>query len=61
LTAPSPNAKNCQPARHRTPGDIMSEHRATSSRNARATSSESAVEQLDQILKTAKGVTFKAG
>jgi len=26
----------------RTPGDIMSEHRATSSRNARATSSESA-------------------
>jgi hypothetical protein len=41
-TAPSPNAKNCQPERHRTPGDIMSEHRATSSRNARATSSESA-------------------
>src|SRR5438552_14639418 len=37
-----PNAKNYPPARHRTPGDIMSEHRATSSRNARATSSESA-------------------
>jgi hypothetical protein len=29
-------------ASHRTPGDIMSERRATSSRNARATSSESA-------------------
>ena len=42
LTAPSPNAKNCQPAWHRTPGDIMSEHRATSSRKARATSSETA-------------------
>ena len=37
-----PNAKNCQPARHRTPGDIRSEHRARSSRNAWATSSESA-------------------
>jgi VIT1/CCC1 family predicted Fe2+/Mn2+ transporter len=31
-------------ARHRTPGGIISEHRATSSRNARATSSESAVQ-----------------
>jgi hypothetical protein len=39
---PPPDANNCQPARHRTPGDIMSDHQAKSSRNARATSSESA-------------------
>src|SRR6202040_2412776 len=42
LTIPQPDATNYPPARHRTPGDIMSEYRATSSRNARATSSESA-------------------
>jgi hypothetical protein len=42
IERPRRQCKNCQPARHRTPGDIMSEHRATSSRNARATSSESA-------------------
>ena len=42
LTAPQPDATNYPPARHRIPGDIMSERRATSSRNARATSSESA-------------------
>ena len=42
LTAPQSDATNYPPARHRTPGDIISEPRATSSRNARATSSESA-------------------
>ena len=42
LTAPQPDGKNYPPARHRTPGDFMSECRATSSRNARAASSESA-------------------
>ena len=42
LTTPATRCNKCQPARHRTPGGIMSEHRATSSRNARATSSESA-------------------
>ena len=42
LTVPQPDATNYPPARRRTPGDIMSEYRATSSRNARATSSESA-------------------
>jgi hypothetical protein len=42
LTELPPNAKNYPPVRHRATGDIMSEHRATSSRNARATSSESA-------------------
>ena len=42
LTIPQPDATNYPPARHRTPADIMSEYRATSSRNARATSSESA-------------------
>src|SRR6516162_4715170 len=42
LTIPQLNATNYPPARHRTPGDIMSEYRATSSRNAWATSSESA-------------------
>jgi len=41
LTIPQLNATNYPPARHRTPGDIMSEYRARSSRNARATSSES--------------------
>ena len=43
LTIPQPDATNYPPARHRTPGDIRSEYRATSSRNARATSSESAL------------------
>ena len=47
LTIPQPDATNYPPARHRTPGDIMSEYRATSSRNARATSSESADETWD--------------
>ena len=42
LILPQPNARNYPPARHRSPGDIMSEYRATSSRNARATSSKSA-------------------
>ena len=39
IDLPTPDATNYPPARHRTPGDIMSEYRATSSRNARATSS----------------------
>jgi len=43
LTAPQSDATNYPPARHRTPGEIISEPRATSSRNARATSSESAL------------------
>jgi hypothetical protein len=42
LTISQPDDKNHSPARHRSPGDIMSEYRATSSRNAWATSSESA-------------------
>jgi hypothetical protein len=46
LTALQTDATNHAPARHRTPGDIMSEYRATSSRNARATSSESASQGL---------------
>ena len=42
LTILQPDATNYPPARHRTPNDIMSEYRATPSRNAQATSSESA-------------------
>jgi hypothetical protein len=45
LTASQSDATNYPPARHRT-GDIMSEYRATSSRSARATSSESARDVL---------------
>jgi hypothetical protein len=55
LTAAPPNAKNYPPARHRTPGDIMSEHRATPSRNARATSSESAPSNLPCCLRSFAG------
>jgi hypothetical protein len=42
LTAPTIECKNSSASEAPNPGDIMSEHRATSSRNARATSSESA-------------------
>jgi hypothetical protein len=42
LTVPQPNARNYRASKSTSPGDIMSEHRATSSRNARATSLESA-------------------
>jgi hypothetical protein len=43
LTTPQPNARNYPASEAPDPDDIMSEHRATSSRNARATSSESAL------------------
>jgi hypothetical protein len=42
LTLPKPKGTNPPPARHPTPGGIMSEQWARSSRNAWATSSESA-------------------
>jgi IstB-like ATP binding protein len=47
------------PARHRAPGDIMSESRATSSRNARATSSESAHRRLSTKAQHISGSVHK--
>lgn len=60
LTAPQRSAKNYPPARHRTPGDIMSEYPAASSRNARATSSESATSVLKMVKTKERKYTMRA-